>query len=248
MSLNSLDVNDADVGQIRRMRDEVHAYNKCTESSYGPLSHALKTIPNFSRSWTAEHPYRFQVVAIDDKSHITMFPAQYVVLEDDKTLNAIREDGLFLTTNETLADRVLSTKLYSGFFMDLLQLATHGESVEVDATSVPMTESSHSSPQLRQKETITQAINHAKRLNPPSNPIQVLSHSLIHNFLKYVATMEHLAYPDMPFWCPRYGDITVFSDLIVRILNFSPLKRLAHASLVPMTGPYIRGSDVQISC
>jgi hypothetical protein len=210
MSQYSLEVNDADVRQIGRMRNEVHAYNKSTDSSYGPLSHALKTVPNFSRSWTAEHLCRFQVVAIDDEPHTTMFPAQYIVSEDDKTLTAIREDGLFLTTNETLGDRVFSTKLYNGFLMDLLQLAIHGESIEVSTTSLPMTESNHSSPQRRQKETIARAINQAKQIAPPSNSLHFLSYSLVHNFLKYVASMEHLAYPDMPFWCPRYGDFTLF--------------------------------------
>ena len=78
------------------------------------------------------------------------------------------------------------------------------------ATSLPISESNTTNTQSQQKVAISQALEYAKSLSPATETSQLLSHSLFHNFLKYVASMEHLAYPDLPFWCPRYVSNLVF--------------------------------------
>jgi hypothetical protein len=124
MSRETLEVDDPFICRIQRMRREVDTFNEDREPCYGPISHALETLPNFSCShsgWSMEHLCRFQVVAKDEPTEELMFPAQYMVTDDDKTLKAITEDGFFLSTGEIFALRSLSTKSHSAFFMDLLQ-------------------------------------------------------------------------------------------------------------------------------
>ena len=180
------------------MRNEVDIFNKGRGNSSGPISHALENLPGFSLSpsqWSEHHLDRFQVVVNGPETDEALFPKEYTVSDNDKTLKAITEDGFFASTEKDFATPALSGKLYSGFFMDLLQLSAKGE----EQTSI-----SKSNTQSQQKVAISQALEYAKSLSPAAETSQLLSHSLFHNFLKYVASMEHLAYPDLPFWCPRY--------------------------------------------
>jgi hypothetical protein len=212
MSQDPDPVESACVQRIQRMRNEVDIFNKCRENSYGPISHALENLPRFSLSpseWSEDHLCRFQVVINNGQTDEALFPNEYVVSDNDKTLRAITEDGFFVSTEKDLLTPALSGKLYSGFFMDLLQLSAKGE--EGRATSLPISESNTASThQSRQKVAISRALEYAKSLSPATETSQLLSDSLFHNFLKYVASMEHLAYPDLPFWCPRYVSNLVF--------------------------------------
>src|SRR5579859_2301180 len=210
MSRDTLDVENPYVRRIQRMRSEVLALNEGRESSYGPISHALEILPNFSRSasdWSTDHLCRFHVVVTDEHPDKPLFPAQYMPADEDKTLKAISEDGFFLSTGERFPLCSLSTKLHSAFFMDLLQITAEGESMTKNENSTPISESNASSSQDEHKTAISKALHYAKGLAPHSETVQFLSLSLIHNFLKYVASMEHLAYPDLPFWCPRYDNM-----------------------------------------
>ena len=210
MSWDTLDVENPYVRRIQQMRSEVLAFNEGREPSYGPISHALEILPSFSRStsdWSTDHLCRFQVVITDEHPDEPMFPAQYMPADEDKTLNAISEDGFFLSPGEIFPLRSSSTKLHSAFFMDLLQITAEGESMAKNENSTPILEPNASSSHDEQKTAIAKALHYAKGLASHSETVQFLAHSLIHNFLKYVASIEHLAYPDLTFWCPRYDNM-----------------------------------------
>lgn len=209
MSRDPVDIESPCVHRIQRMRNEVDIFNKGRGNSYGPISHALENLTGFSLSpsdWSEHHLCRFQVV-INRQTDEALFPNEYVVSDNDKTLKAITEDGFFVSTEKHFATPALSGKLHSGFFMDLLQLSAKGE--EGRETSL-LSESNTANTQSQQKVSISQALEYAKSLSPATETSQLLSHSLFHNFLKYVASMEHLAYPDLPFWCPRYMSYLIF--------------------------------------
>lgn len=211
MSRDTFDVENSYVRRIQQMRSEVLAFNEGREHSYGPISHALEILPNFSRSasdWSTDHLCRFHVVITDEHPDEPMFPAQYMPADEDKTLKAISEDGFFLSIGERFPLRSLSTKLHSAFFMDLQQITAEDESVTKNENSAPISEPNASNSRDELKTAIVKALHYAKGLAHPET-VSFLSHSLIHNFLKYVASMEHLAYPDQPFWCPRYDNITL---------------------------------------
>jgi hypothetical protein len=172
-----------------------------------------------------------------------LFPNEYVVSDDDKTLKAMTEDGFFVSTEKDLLTPAMSGKMYTGFFMDLLHLSAKGE--ERTATSLPVSESNTASTQSQQKVAISQALEYAKGLSPATETSQLLSHSLFHNFLKYVASMEHLAYPDLPFWCPRYVS-NLFGFSYVKVSTLSPFqsKQLAQPLWVTTMGQFTLGSDI----
>lgn len=206
MSRDPVDIETACVHRIQRMRNEVDIFNKGRENGFGPIFHALEYLTGFSLSlseWSEHHLCRFQVV-IHGQTHEALFPNEYVVSDNDKTLKAITEDGFFVSADGDFATPALSGKLHSGFFMDLLQLSAKAE--EGRPTSLLMSESNNANipSTQKQKVAISQALEHVKGLSPATETSQLLSHSLFHNFLKYVASMEHLAYPELPFWCPRY--------------------------------------------
>lgn len=211
MSQDTVDVGNACVCRIQQMRNEVDIFNKGQENSYGPISHALENLPGFSRSppeWSADHLCRFQVVTDVEQPDELLVPNEYVVSDNDKTLKAMIEDGFFLPGDEDLAARAFSPKLHSGFFMDLLQLTVERQVIQKPQISSP--ESTTSSSQYQLKTAIAKTLEYAKGLHPAPNKVQLLSHSLIHYCLKYVASMEHLSYPNLPFWCPRHVFYLVF--------------------------------------
>ena len=213
MSRDTVDVENACVHRIQRMRNEVDIFNKGQENSHGPISHALENLPGFSRSpseWSEDHLCRFQVVINDEQPDEALFPNEYVVSDNDKTLKAITEDGFFLPTDKDLAARAFSARLHSGFFMDLLQLMAEGQDIKKPEISYPISESTATSSQYQPKTAIAKTLEYAKGLHPAPSTVQLLSHSLIHNCLKYVASMEHLSFPSLPFWCPRYVSYLVF--------------------------------------
>jgi hypothetical protein len=199
------------------MRNEVDIFNRGHENSYGPIFHALETIPGFSRSpseWSEDHLCRFQVVINDEQPDEPLFPNEYVVSDNDKTLKAICEDGFFLPTDKDLTARVFSARLHSGFFMDLMQLMTEGQDIKKTEISYPVSGSAAASSHYRAEVAVSKAREYPKGLYPATSPApstaQLLPHSLIHNCLKYVASMEHLSFPSLPFWCPRYLSHLVF--------------------------------------
>lgn len=247
MSRETVDDKNPFVHRIQRMRNEVDVFNKGRVNSYGPISHALENLPGFSHSpseWSEDHLCRFQVVISDEQPDEALFPHEYAVLDNDKTLKAITEDGFFLPTNEDLMAGAFSARLYSGFFMDLLQLMAEGQDTKKTEISYPVLESTATSSRHKPKTAIAKTLAHTKVLHPAPSTVQLLSHSLLHNCLKYVASMEHLSFPSLPFWCPWYVFYLVFLISLVRTLSRFPLMQQAQTFSVIMTELCIPGSDV----
>ena len=191
------------------MRSEVYTVNDTYGKEQGPISHALDRIDNFAPAseWTPDHMLRFQVIVLEHQLDVAMFPKQYSVTDQDKTLTAAMKDDFFV--NRDFMDHGWSQKLHSNFFIDLMQLK--------ESKSKPISSSSTS---LREPYTsLTQNLDTGsiapKSLKVLQKPHSA-SYSLIHNFLKYVASMEHLSYPDLPFWCPRYIKVSFSMVLILQ--------------------------------
>jgi hypothetical protein len=95
----SLD-NNPYVLSIRSMRDEVDAAPPRSDGRpYFPIDHALETVPDFecsASSWTREHLIRLQVVVFKDQADELLFPAEWAVRDDDKTIVKMRADGFLL--------------------------------------------------------------------------------------------------------------------------------------------------------
>ena len=120
MSQEPVDIESACVHRIQRMRNEVDIFNKGRGNSYGPISHALENLPGFSLSlsdWSEHHLCRFQVV-INGQTDEALFPNEYVVSDNDKTLKAITEDGFFRLNRERFRD--------SRFEWEVAQRIFHG--------------------------------------------------------------------------------------------------------------------------
>jgi hypothetical protein len=189
----SIDPHNEYVRQIRQMRTELDAVRTPDGKERGPLSHALNRDENFASpsQWTLECLLRFQVVVLDHQPDVSLFPKRYIVLDEDKTLVAATKDEFFV--NKDFRDRGWSQKLHSNFFIDLMQLSS---SKPIPATSTPIRE-----PYASLAQSSNTRLMASKSLDAVQKGHSA-SYSLIHNFLKYVASMEHLAYPDLQFWCP----------------------------------------------
>lgn len=194
---------------IRRIRERRRTVNtsKCVVGNLrGQTSEALPHTFEFTSSasdWTTDHLCRLQVVMVDGQLDGAIFPKPYILSDDDKTLITINEDGFFLPTAKDIMAHSWSSKTHNNFFIDLMQILVHREKSQISSTSPqPSTPYAVFHPN-KTRAAISKALQNAKGSIPTSHNTNGSSYSLIHNFLKYIASMEHLAYPNLPFWCPR---------------------------------------------
>jgi hypothetical protein len=191
------------VGQIRRMRDEFLALQKAAGNLEGPISHALNRIHGFATpasEWTMEHICRFQAVFVEQQPDMALFPEPYVLSNKDKTFVAAEEDGFFLPTRDNVVFHA-GRKMHNNFFVDLMQLQSLSEPTRLPSASSQSQKPYHDDISGQIRAAIS------KKIQNVAGPTSLTSSkrtslSLMHNFLKYVASMEHLLYPDFPFWCP----------------------------------------------
>jgi hypothetical protein len=81
------------------MRDEVDATPPRADGR--PIDHALEIISDFNcsaSSYTPEHLNRLQAVVLDSQKDQQLFPADWVVRDDDKTVMKMIADGFFAPT------------------------------------------------------------------------------------------------------------------------------------------------------
>jgi hypothetical protein len=214
------------VNSIRAMRSEVRRSVRSDGQPYsGPINHALENIREFDCSgWTREHLIRFQAVVISDQLAHSLFPRQYAVGEVDKAFQKIQADGFFQLSKQDVARGLWDeTKGYNNFFLDLLQILPGSQ------TPTPRTSPKSRNIYLRiakdnAKASLADALNSVASQRTGSGasfspgslmitqsnseldlgPRETTSYSLIHNLLKYIATVEFHLWPNHPGWVPRY--------------------------------------------
>ena len=91
--------------------------------------------------------------------------------------------------------------MYNNFFIDLMQLSSLNEPTRVPTDSPQLQEPSQVDISGQTRAAIQNEIQKITR-SISFKSSKRTSLSLVHNFLKYAASMEHLAFPDSPFWCP----------------------------------------------
>lgn len=213
------------------MRDRLDATPPRADGvPFGPIDHALETIPNFqcsASSWTQDHLTRLQVVVLEGREDKHLFPRDWAVRNDDKAVMKMVADGFFEPTKLDVSkgewDR---TKPFHNFFLHLLQIQ------RASRTPSPRT-----SPKLRTMqnrlvkrtswaEAYKRAVlisTHASDTDyqPSASPMSVSSlradlgpretssYVLMHDFLVYLASTELQVRPDYIEWQPTYRPIVV---------------------------------------
>jgi hypothetical protein len=209
--------------RIKFMRDEVDAAPPRADGPpYLPIDHALETIRNFessASSWTRDHLTRLQVVVLENQRGQQLFPADWVVRDDDKAVMKMLTDGFFAPSKAEVSKGVWdTTKPFNNFFMHLLHIQR--------ASRTP-------SPRISPKPR-TARLRHAKRpdwtkgyedalLSTPASDASYLpsgspmsdicsivdlgtrktsSYMLMHDFLAYLASVEKQVWPDSDQWHP----------------------------------------------
>jgi hypothetical protein len=236
----SLD-NNPYVLSIRSMRDEVDAAPPRSDGRlYFPIDHALETVPDFecsASSWTREHLIRLQVVVFKDQADELLFPAEWAVRDDDKTIVKMRADGFFAPTKDAVSKREWdTTKPFHNFFLHLLQIQR--------ASRTP---SPRSSPKVRtiqhrlvKRTSWAEAFKNAVLIATPASdpdyhqsglpmsvssfkadrgPRETSSYVLMHDFLAYIASVELQVWPDYNEWQPTYR------PTVVTVLTLAPMPR-----------------------
>jgi hypothetical protein len=194
-----LDPENKYICRIRQLRN----VSRAVESA--PGNEALNRTSKSSSStseWTTDHIYRLQVVVVDQQLDVAMFSKHYTLSDEDKTITAIKEDGFFLPTNKDILAHAWPSTLHNNFFIDLMQLLRYSDTTQMPSNSLQPS-GPHEASQSKTHEAISKALQKAKGLRPISYNTGSSSCSLMHNFLKYIACMEHIEYPNLPFWCPR---------------------------------------------
>ena len=147
-----------------------------------------------------------------------MFPSEYSVSDRDKTYTAIETDEFFTSTKNDVAYGKWATNMYNDFFIDLMQLcevvsAHQGRAllrttekcrIAKDEPKVTMAEALITASKYFLHMLLTQSFSQSddsfslvSKMSIESNSVvnldnwKMSSHSLMHNFLKYIATMEH---------------------------------------------------------
>lgn len=211
---------------IQGMRNNVREFIGLDGGNHGPISHALQNIRDFACSasgWTQEHLTRFQIIILPGQLPDDMFPSEYVPSADDKTHTSIQAEGFFIPTKIDVAYGRWAPKMYNHFFIDLMQLLRGGTRTPTPHTSLKLRESYVRGAKLDAKAAIKAMISisptslgrsditfsQRSASSMESNSVvnlgnrETSTYSLMHNFLKYIATMEHHAWPDSRLWCPR---------------------------------------------
>ena len=201
----NLELLDPENEYIRRIRER-HASKSAAANVQVQISEVIDRTDEFSSSaseWTTDRLCQLQVVVVDDQLDSAMFPGPYIVSDEDKTLIAVKEDGYFVPECQDVMVHAWNSKMHNNFFIDLMQILNHRVTTRISSTSPQPSTPNTASDQNKTKATIQKILQNAKRPTPISRNTKSSSYSLIHNFLKYIASMEHLAHPNFPFWCPR---------------------------------------------
>ena len=87
------------VDNIRTMREDTRdSKDPHSGLPLGPISHALQHISNFACSaseWTRDHLRRFQIVVLQDTPSSGLFPDEYIIEDNDKTMKALKDQKFF---------------------------------------------------------------------------------------------------------------------------------------------------------
>jgi hypothetical protein len=201
------------------MRDEVDAAPPRADGRpYLPIDHALETVPNFecsASSWTQEHLIRLQVVVLEGQKDQLLFPAEWAVRDDDKTIVKMMADGFFAPTKDAVSKREWDmTKPFHNFFLQLLQIQQASRTPSPRTS--PKTRTMQHRPVKRPSwaEAYKNAVFKADR-----SPRETSSYLLMHSFLTYIASVESQVWPDNNQWQPTY------CPTVVTVLTLAPMPR-----------------------
>jgi hypothetical protein len=206
------------VADIIEMRRSIQGIDTPEGLQIGPISHALETIENFGSSaseWTRDHIIRFQVVCLMEQPASKMYPSQFLPGNDDPLMKAFDEEKFFDPTIDAV--KVGDWKydnLNNNFFLDLIQLliGVDVRTISLPATRQPKPRESKSSVRQEIQKTIADPENHQHITrathgwqSPDSlftadtastdtliywGPRETSTHSLFHNLLKSIASLE----------------------------------------------------------
>lgn len=225
------------------MRDEVDATPPRADGlPYLPIDHALETIPNFecsASSWTQEHLTRLQVVVLEEQPDQQLFPAEWVVRDDDRAVMKMMADGFFALTKEDVSKSKWDTsKPFHNFFLHLLHIQ------RASRTPSPRTSPKSRTMQHRQvkRPPFAEAYKNALLMATPASdtdyqpsaspmslsslkvdlgPRETSSYVLMHDFLVYLASVELQVWSDYNEWQPTYRPIVVIVLTLVPMLRNS---------------------------
>ena len=230
-SPEDLSASNVYVSEINALRQSIRGAKDFRGKVLGPIGHALDTIKDFDCSaseWGPEHLRRFQVVIFEGQTLSTMFLDKFIPKRNDPVMNALENDGFFNSTAmEVIGGNWSSNKLYNNFFLDMMYLLRPPRTPQAR----PITRNTKPrSAKAKAKDDISSLIHSEATADPTSpltrvssggsmvsagtsnqsgtviyyGPRETSTHSLFHNYLKYIATIEyeHQKIGEEPSWLP----------------------------------------------
>ena len=225
-------INNKYIDDIKQMRENTKdATRPLTGQIRGPIAHALQHVPGFACSaseWTSEHLTRFQIVVFQDQPSSHLFPDEYLITDNDKTMKALKDNKFFSPDENHVSNGEWDYDcLHHFFFTDLMLLLRGGDRTPSPRTSPPQKS-------MRPRDAKEEAQNEIKRVLeshaqagssavsrtsmdtdsyrpsmssirshslPDHGPRETLTYSMMHNFLKYLGTIEYKVMKNkIPLW------------------------------------------------
>jgi hypothetical protein len=219
------------IREITEMRARTRTFQDSLGTSQEPIGFAIDNIEGFVSSgsnWQREHLNRFQVVVFDNQYARAMFPVQYIPQNDDDTIKALDVSGFFHPSKDDIVQGNWdSSKIYNHAFLDILGLLrddsparnvtlrrTIKSRVAKESARVVMKEIIAADAEIGGESRALTKVMSSESLYSASASIQsqsmihygpreTLTHSLLHNWLKTLATYEVNNHDNEKMWLSR---------------------------------------------
>ena len=135
-------VSNKYIDDIKQMRGNTKdAKHPLTGQSQGPIAHTLQHIPTFACSaseWTSDHLTRFQIVVLQDQPSSNLFPEEYLITANDKTMKSLSDQKKNSPNEKQIGNGEWDHDCLNHLFcMDLMLLLGGGDRRQSPRTSRP---------------------------------------------------------------------------------------------------------------
>lgn len=135
------------IEDIRLMREDTRdSKHPHSGKPLGPIGDALQrdalqSTPTFAVSaseWTREHLTRFQIVVVQDRPSSDLFPDEYIIKDNDKTMKALKDQKFFAPDVKKIGNGEWDhDSIHHVFFTHLMVLLRGGDRTPRPPTSPP---------------------------------------------------------------------------------------------------------------
>jgi len=219
--------------KILEKRTKINGSKNADGTPMGPIQYGLKEVDNFACSaseWSEEHLALFHAVVLVEQPTNNIYPAKFLPKANDAVITALDESDFFTPTKDDVRRGLWKSDNFgNNFFLDLAQLiigaAAPTLSIPTTRTVLPREvkiaarqeiESIIRNPEGHRPVTRSLALQQVRSTESMYTtntartssliyyePRETTSHSLFHNLLKSLATLEY-EFDDQKsqFWMP----------------------------------------------